>query len=227
MSQNIKPIKVYGQGPSPNPLKLHIILKELGIPYEITLVPFTDVKKPEYLAINPNGRLPSIYDPNTNITLWESGAIVEYIIERYDTEHLLSFPAGTPEAYYTKQWLYFQTSGQGPYYGQMSWFIKFHPEKVPSAVDRYTNEVNRITGVLDKWLSKQKEEHGTSNNGPWLVGGKPTYADFAFVPWQRMAAMFADPEKYNQESYTYVSEWLGKMLSRKSVIDAIAESPPP
>lgn len=94
-----------------------MILEELGVPYEAEAVPMTDIKKPEYLAINPNGRLPSIYDPNTAITLWESGAIVEYLIERYDTERKLSFEPGTAESYHAKQWLFFQASRQGPYYG--------------------------------------------------------------------------------------------------------------
>lgn len=76
----IKPIKVWGKG-GPNPPKVAILLEELGVPYEAIAVPLADVKKPEYLAVNPNGHLPSIYDPNTDLTLWESGAIVEYLIE--------------------------------------------------------------------------------------------------------------------------------------------------
>lgn len=75
MSSQIKPIKIYGKG-GPNPHKATIIFKELGIPHEIVPVPFADVKGAEYVAINPNGRLPSIHDPNTGITLWESGAII-------------------------------------------------------------------------------------------------------------------------------------------------------
>ena len=71
MSSSIKPIKVYGKG-GPNPPKVAFILEELDVPYELIDIPFTEVKKPEYLAINPNGRLPSIYDPSTDLTLWES-----------------------------------------------------------------------------------------------------------------------------------------------------------
>lgn len=128
MSSQIKPIKVWGQG-GPNPPKVAMILSELEIPHEIIAIPFTDVKKPEYVAINPNGRVPAIHDPNTDLTLWESGAIVEYLIERYDTKQKLSFPAGSAESYHAKQWLFFQTSGQGPYYGQAAWFIKYHGKK--------------------------------------------------------------------------------------------------
>lgn len=113
-SDQIKPITIYGQG-GPNPPKVAMVAEELGLPYTIIATPFSDVKKPEYLAINPNGRLPSIHDPNTNLTLWESGAIIEYFIETYDKEHKLSFTPGTPEYFHAKQWLYFQVSGQGPY----------------------------------------------------------------------------------------------------------------
>lgn len=75
--------------------------------------PISDVKKPEFLALNPNGRLPCIEDPNTGVKLWESGAIIEYLIEKYDQDHKISFEAGTNNHYLTKQWLYFQTTGQG------------------------------------------------------------------------------------------------------------------
>jgi glutathione S-transferase len=110
MPSQIKPIKVWGKG-GPNPPKIAIVLEELGLPYETVAIPLTDVKKPDYLAINPNGRLPAIYDPNTDLTLWESGAIIEYLIERYDTTHKLSFAPGTAETYHAKQWLFFQTTG--------------------------------------------------------------------------------------------------------------------
>lgn len=113
MASQLKPIKVWGKG-GPNPPKVAMILEELGIPYDAEAVPMSDIKKPEYLAINPNGRLPSIHDPNTGITMWESGAIIEYLIERYDKEHNLSFESGTAESYHAKQWLFFAASGQGP-----------------------------------------------------------------------------------------------------------------
>lgn len=143
MTSQLKPITVWGKG-GPNPPKVRLLLEELHLPYEIIPISFADVKNPEYLAINPNGRMPSIRDPNTGITVWESGAIFEYLIECYDTDHRLSFAPGTPEYYHAKQWLFFQTSGQGPYYGQMSWFKKFHAEKVPSAIERYAKEINTV-----------------------------------------------------------------------------------
>ena len=214
MSQQLKPIKVWGQG-GPNPPKVAIILEELGVPYEEVAIPYSDIKQPEYLAINPNGRLPSIQDPNTGITLWESGAIVEYLIERYDTSHKLSFEQGTPEYYHAKQWLFFQTTGQGPYYGQAAWFIKFHHEQVPSAVERYVKEVNRVTGVLDGYLEKQ--EAGDGGDGPWLVGNKLSYADISFISWQQVIAMFLGPDQYDVNNYPHAKEWLDKLSARESV----------
>ena len=100
--------------------KVAIVLAELDLPHEIEDVQFADVKKPDFLKINPNGRMPAIHDPNRDLTLWESGAIIEYLVEVYDKKQKLSFPAGSNEAYLAKQWLYYQVSGQGPYFGQVS-----------------------------------------------------------------------------------------------------------
>lgn len=216
MSSQIEPIKVWGQG-GPNPPKVAIILEELGLPYSAIPVPLSDVKKPEYLAINPNGRLPSIHDPNTGITLWESGAILEYLIERYDTNHRLSFEPGTPESYHAKQWLFFQTTGQGPYYGQAAWFKKFHSENVPSAIERYSKEVNRVSGVLDGYLAQQKEKYADGSDGPWLVGNKLSYADLAFIPYQRIIQMFLGKDEYNEDEFPHLKEWLAKMTERETV----------
>ncbi|KAA8641790.1 uncharacterized protein ATNIH1004_010729 [Aspergillus tanneri] len=107
-----------------------------GLPYEQVTFPVLDVKTPEYVAINPNGRLPALYDPNIDLTLWESGTIVEYLMQRYYKEHPLSFPQGSNKASITQRWLFFQTSGQTPYFGQALWFKKFHPERIPSALAR-------------------------------------------------------------------------------------------
>ncbi|ORY68453.1 glutathione S-transferase [Pseudomassariella vexata] len=232
MSSGIKPIKVYGQG-GPNPPKVAIVLKELGVPFEVVPISFADVKSPGYLAINPNGRMPSIQDPNTDITLWESGAIVEYLIERYDTAYKLSFAPGTPESYHAKQWLFFQTTGQGPYYGQAVWFKVYHPETVPSAVERYAKEilthtrVNRVTGVVEGHLAKEKEKAGGKGDGPWLVGNKMSYADISWVSWQVIIAkVLLSKDEYDVENYPHVKEWLEKMASRESVVAALAAAEP-
>ncbi|KAI9689143.1 MAG: hypothetical protein M1822_000881 [Bathelium mastoideum] len=223
MSAQIQPIKVWGRG-GPNPPKIGILVRELDIPHEIINYPISDVKKPEYLAINPNGRLPAIQDPNTGLTLWESGAIVEYLVEQYDTQHKLSFAPGTTESYLAKQWLFFQTTGQAPYFGQAVWFKKYHPETVTSAQERYINEVKRVNGVLDKYLAQQKQEHGSStdSNGPWLVGNKMSYADLAFVPWAKVIEVILDKSEYNVEEFPHVKDWLDRMTSREHVKNVLA-----
>ncbi|KAK4105366.1 glutathione S-transferase [Parathielavia hyrcaniae] len=221
---NLKPIKVYGKD-GPNPPKVAFILDELNIPKEVDPVQFSDVKQPAYLAINPNGRMPSIHDPNTNLTLWESGAIVEYLIETYDTDRKISFAPGSHEAYLAKQWLFFQTTGQGPYYGQAVWFTRYHPEKLPSVQTRYFNEMKRVTAVLEGHLAKQKEEHGAKDgfDGPWLVGNKLSYADLAFVPWQRYVAgiIKGAGQEFDEAEYPLVTEWVAKMSGRESVKAAL------
>jgi len=221
MSSQIKPIKVWGKG-HPNPPKVAIILEELDLPYELVDIPMADIKKPEYLAINPNGRLPAIHDPNTELTLWESGAIVEYLVERYDTAHKLSFAPGTAESYHAKQWLFFQATGQGPYYGQAAWFKMYHPERLPSALERYTKEIARITGVLEGHLGGQKVDAGS--DGPWLVGNKISYADLAFISWQTVITKIIEKDQYNLDDFPHVQQWLGKMSSRKSVKAALGGS---
>lgn len=119
------------------------------------------MKKPEFEKINVNGRVPAIEDPNTGITLWESGAIIEYLVETYDKNNTLTYTS-CPEKFLVKQWLHFQMSGQGPYYGQGVWFSKFHPERIESATQRYKDQTLRVISVLDKALTGKK----------YLVGDK-------------------------------------------------------
>lgn len=111
---SMKPLKIWGAS-GPNPPKVGYVCEELSLPYDVVDIPFTDLKTPSYLAVNANGRVPALYDPNTDLTLWESGAIVEYLVERYDVEKKISFEVGSKEAQLARQWLIFQVSGQGPY----------------------------------------------------------------------------------------------------------------
>lgn len=213
----LKPIKLWGKV-GPNPPKVVILLEELSLPYEVVPMELSNVKTPEFLEINPNGRIPAIYDPNRDLTLWESGAIVEYLVEQYDTDNKLSFLKDSNESYHAKQWLYYQVSGQGPYYGQAGWFIRYHSEKVPSAIERYVNEVKRVTSVLEDHLAKQK----TSGDGPWLVGDKFTYADLSFVPWQAAVEWALKEQGFISDDYPHVKYWIERMMSRpivKRVID--------
>jgi len=119
------------------------------------------MKKPPFEKVNVNGRVPAIGDPNAGITLWESGAIIEYLQETYDKNNTLNYTS-SPHKYYVKQWLHFQMSGQGPYFGQAAWFTKFHPEELKSAQDRYLDQIKRVLSVLDKHLQGKQ----------YLVGDK-------------------------------------------------------
>ncbi|KAI0454250.1 glutathione S-transferase [Xylaria acuta] len=217
-SSTLKPIKAYGKA-GPNPPKVIMVLEELGLPYEVAAVQYADVKKPEYTAVNPNGRLPAIHDPNTGLTLWESGAIVEYLVETYDKDNKISFPRGSNESYLTKQWLFFQTTGQGPYYGQAVWFTRFHPEKVQSAVDRYVKEIHRVTGVVEGHLAQQKAKEGA--DGPWLVGGRVTYADIAWYMWQTQIQQALPDSAISYDEYPNVKQWLANLGARRSIQHAV------
>jgi glutathione S-transferase len=112
MSPNasLKPITLWGHTIGPNPLKVRMILEELGLPYDYKVMELDELKKEPYLKINPNGRLPAIEDPNTGLTLWESGPIVEYLVEQYDKDFKISY-ATFEEKYQIKQWIGFQISG--------------------------------------------------------------------------------------------------------------------
>jgi len=136
---SLQPIKLYDHAGGPNPPKVKIILEELGVPYE-SVYP-DKIKEEPFISTNPNGRLPAIEDPNTGLTLWEvcqhemivsrwglrvltlpqSGAIIEYLIDEYDKEGKLSYTS-FPEKWQQSAWKMFQMSGQGPYFGQRMWF---------------------------------------------------------------------------------------------------------
>ncbi|RAL14378.1 glutathione S-transferase family protein [Aspergillus homomorphus CBS 101889] len=208
----MQPIILYSHALGPNPWKVAIILEELNLAYETRFVSFTEVKQEPFTSkLNPNGRLPAIEDPNTGLTLFESGAIVEYLIDQYDADHKLDY-ADAARKYEAKAWLHLQVSGQGPYYGQAGWFRRLAPEHIPLAVQRYGDEVRRVTSVLDKVLSTRD----------WLVGDKCTYADLSFMPWQRRARTLAtDPDTFD-EDFPHAAAWFKRLSERESVKKAFA-----
>lgn len=203
-NSRMEPITVFISQMGPNPWKVVLMLEELQLPYKTEFVDFSEVKKEPYVNINPNGRLPAMQDPNTGIQIWESGAIVEYIIDTYDKENQLSYETSL-EKWQLRQWLFFQVSGQGPYYGQASWFIRRHHEKVQSAIDRYRDEIYRVTGVLDKYLQTRE----------WLVGDKCTYADLSFIAWQRNAPRLCGERFYDKFPHAWA--WMKRMEARHTV----------
>ncbi|KAK5045527.1 hypothetical protein LTR84_009145 [Exophiala bonariae] len=206
----IKPLTLFSHGDTPNPTKVAIILKELSIPYKVAMIEWDNLHKEPFTNVTPNGRVPAIDDPNTGITLWESGAIIQYLIDTYDKEGKISY-SSSPERYQQAQWLFFQTSGQGPYYGQAVWFHKHHPERLPTAEERYVREVERVIGVLDSWL----QQHD------YLVGDKVTYADLSFIPYAaavpRMDFLNQYGKIFEGGKYAAYQAWLEKLLARDSV----------
>lgn len=169
------PVQLYSLD-TPNGHKVAVALEELGLEY----VPHTvnilkgDQFKPEFLALNPNGKIPAIVDEEgidgKPITVFESGAILIYLADK--TGKLL--PKDPAERYETLAWLMWQMGGLGPMLGQFGHFTRFANEKVPYAIERYTTEAKRLLRVLDERLQKK---------GPYIMGEEYTIADIAAWPW--------------------------------------------
>src|ERR1700754_2423842 len=163
--------------PTPNGVKVSIMLEEIGLPYEVHLVDFNkdDQKTAEFLSLNPNGKIPAILDPNgpggKPLPLFESGAILQYLAER--SGKLL--PWDTARRWQTIQWVHFQMGGIGPMFGQVGFFHKFagkdYEDKRPR--DRYVAEAKRLLGVLNQRLAARD----------WILGEAYTIADIATFPW--------------------------------------------
>ncbi|KAI1357857.1 thioredoxin-like protein [Xylaria arbuscula] len=229
MSSSLKPIIVWGHEIGPNPLKVRMILEELDLPYEYKNVAFEDMKRDPYLSLNPNGRVPAIEDPNTGLTLWESGPIVEYLVEQYDKERRRISYEGFEEKWMIKQWIGFQISGQGPYYGQGVWFALVHHEKLPSAIERYFEEAERVRSVVDLHLSRRAgEKQGERINTEkdvWLVGDKCTVADLSWFIWEQIIGfLFARVGHTIEEGkYPHYEAWYKKIEERPSAQHAIRQ----
>lgn len=167
-------ITLYTWG-TPNGRKISIALEELGLDYDVRPIDITRDAQfaPEFLALNPNHKIPVITDDQgpdgKPITLAESGAILIYLAEK--TSQLL--PQDARERYEALQWLMFQMGGVGPMLGQAHHFLRFAPDVIPYAIDRYSKEAQRIYGVLDTRLRGRD----------WLAGSAYSIADIASYPW--------------------------------------------
>lgn len=165
--------------PTPNGVKVSILLEELGLPYEVHRVAFdsNDQLSPEFLSLNPNNKIPAIIDPagpgGVPLALWESGAILIYLAEK--TGRFL--PADPARRYETLQWLMFQMGGVGPMFGQLGFFHKFAGKEIEDKrpLGRYAAETRRLLGVLDQRLAGRD----------WIMGSDYTIADIATFPWVR------------------------------------------
>lgn len=158
---------------TPNGRKVSIALEELGLPYTVHALNLgkREQKRPEYLAINPNGRIPAIIDRDEdNFAVFESGAILIYLAEK--TGRLM--PADRKGRSLVIQWLMFQIGGVGPMMGQANVFFRYFPEKIPPVIARYQGEVRRLFGVLDRRLAQSE-----------FLAGDYSIADIANWAWVR------------------------------------------
>jgi GST-like protein len=172
--------------PTPNGVKVSIMLEETALPYEPHRVSFdaNEQKSPEFLSLNPNGKIPAILDPcgpgNAPLPLFESGAILIYLAEKSGQ----FMPQDAARRHQTIQWLMFQMAGIGPMFGQVGFFHKFagkdYGDKRP--LQRYVDESKRLLGVLDRRLS----------DNAWIMGNDYSIADIATFPWIRNLIGFYD-----------------------------------
>ncbi len=203
--------------PTPNGIKVAVMLEETGLPYEAHAVRFetNDQMSPEFLSLNPNNKIPAILDPNgpdgRPLGLFESGAILMYLAEKTGGRFL---PPGTAGRYEMLQWLMFQMAGVGPMFGQVGFFHKFagkdYEDKRPR--DRYVGEARRLLGVLEKRLESR----------PWTMGDTYTIVDMAIFPWVRTLVGFYDAgELVGIKDFTHVTGVLDRFLARPAVIRAL------
>ncbi|KAH9922296.1 glutathione S-transferase C-terminal-like protein [Epithele typhae] len=211
-------------GGGPNGWKVAFVLEELGLAYHPIYLDLAknEQKSPDHTRFNPNGRIPTLIDHhNGDYVLWESDAIILYLINKYDPAHKLSVTAET-DKYDLIKWLFFQASGQGPYFGQAFHFLRNHPgEKLPTAIARYQREIVRVWGVLDGVLAQSP--------GGWLVAGRMTAADLAFFHWND--AMLAlnvleghpDGEVDFEKQFPAVHAWHEKMKALPTAKKLVAD----
>ncbi len=198
--------------PTPNGVKVSIMLEETGLPYEVHLVDFNkdDQKTPEFLSLNPNGKIPAIVDPNgpggKPLGLFESGAILQYLADK--TGKLL--PADAARRYQTIQWLHFQMGGIGPIFGQVGFFHKFAGKEIADKrpLERYVNESKRLLGVMESRLAGRQ----------WIMDDEYTIADISMLGWVRnLIGFYGARELVAFDGFVNVAAWLDRGLARPAV----------
>jgi GST-like protein len=191
--------------PTPNGHKVHIMLEETGLKYRVHGVNIREGGqfKADFLRISANNRIPAIVDhegPNGKpLSLFESGAILLYLASK--TGKLL--PAEMHARWTCVQWLMWQMGGIGPMFGQANHFRRYAKEKIEYAVERYTNEANRLTRVLDKRLAEAR----------YTAGDEYSISDIAIFPWMRGA----ENRGVNIEEYPNVKRWFDEINARPAV----------
>jgi GST-like protein len=198
--------------PTPNGVKVSMMLEEIGLPYEAHLVDFNqnDQRTPEFLSLNPNGKIPAILDPNgpgsKALPLFESGAILQYLAEK--TGKFL--PVDAARRYQTIQWVHFQMGGIGPMFGQVGFFNKFagreYEDKRP--LQRYVAESKRLLGVMEARLAGRQ----------WIMDDEYTIADISMLGWVRnLIGFYEARELVEFDSFREVPAWLERGLARPAV----------
>ncbi|MCI1005783.1 glutathione S-transferase N-terminal domain-containing protein [Herbaspirillum sp. C7C8] len=211
-AQHPERIQLYSL-PTPNGVKVSIMLEETGLPYEAHLVSFetNDQMSPEFLSLNPNNKIPAIIDPNgpngAALPLFESGAILLYLAEK--TGQFL--PADAAARYQVIQWVMFQMGGVGPMFGQLGFFHRFagkeYEDKRPR--DRYVNETKRLLGVMDRRLAQSQ----------WLGGDAYSIADIATFPWIRnLIGFYEAAELVGFQDFPHVARALQAFVARPAVV---------
>jgi GST-like protein len=199
--------------PTPNGVKVSIMLEETGLPYEPHLVRFdtNDQMTPEFLSLNPNNKIPAIFDPNgpdgKPLPLFESGAILIYLADK--TGQLI--PKDAAGCYEAIQWVMFQMGGIGPMFGQLGFFHKFagkeYEDKRPR--DRYVAESKRLLGVLEQRLEGRE----------WILGDQYSIADIATFPWVRnLIGFYEAGELVGIDDFPNVRRVLAAFVARPAVV---------
>lgn len=202
------PIEVY-YWPTPNGYKVTIMLEELGVPYDVSYINIGKGEQfaPDFLKIAPNNRMPAIIDPDgpggAPISIFESGAILQYLGRKYGQ----FYPADERKRVDVDQWLFWQMGGLGPMAGQAHHFRDYAPEKIAYGIDRYTNEVNRLYGVMNRRLADRE-----------YLAGDYSIADMACVGWVRSY------EKQGQDlnDFPHLKRWFETVMARPAVERGIA-----
>ena len=198
--------------PTPNGVKISIMLEEIGLPYEPHLVDLgkSENTTPEYLILNPNGKIPAIIDPDgpggRPLALFESGAILLYLAEK--TGQLL--PADAAARYHTIQWVFFQMASIGPMFGQVGYFHKFAGREIADKrpLQHYLDESRRLLGVLEGRLARRQ----------WIMGDPYTIADISLLGWVRnLIGYYEARELVGFDAFGAVAAWLARGLARPAV----------
>jgi GSH-dependent disulfide-bond oxidoreductase len=200
--------------PTPNGHKITIFLEEVDLDYRIVPVNITagDQFKPDFLQISPNNRMPAIVDPSPvdggeAISVFESGAILQYLGEK--TAKFL--PGDVRGRKAVNEWLFWQVGGLGPMAGQNHHFVQYAPEKIPYAIERYVKETNRLYGVLNRQLENHE-----------FLAGDYSIADMACYPW----IVPYERQQQNLEDFPFVKRWFESIRSRPAVIRAYEKAQP-